>query len=417
MSSSFISSSWFKIGFPIFCLTLVAFCMSSIIQATSSNLDVVINLPYVLFIAAIAIAHAFKQSRSAMIATALLVAYYFIQTRLQSPLTSGTTLLELSLLSFLLPVACLMIYAFSDSRVTSVSFAVYLGVIGMFVLWCYLILMHFYEGGFEDISEEFLFSVDQLSRLPFLILMYQLALIGSTAMLVMHNNRNVDAVVYSSILMSSVAFTFFHIPFISSTLFSFSGIFLLFYIASSSYQLAFNDGLTGIPGRHALEMDMKQLSRRYSIAMLDIDHFKSFNDTYGHDTGDDVLKLVASRMTRVKGNAKVYRYGGEEFTVLYNRRYAKQTYEYLELLRDDIANYEMKLRDTDSRPNDDKVGSKQRKGAKARSDVVKVTISIGVADSKCARKPVDVIKAADDALYKAKKKGRNRVEIAKPPTQ
>ncbi|GAL16362.1 GGDEF domain protein [Vibrio astriarenae] len=161
-------------------------------------------------------------------------------------------------------------------------------------------------------------------------------------------------------------------------------------------------------------MDLKQLSRRYSIAMLDIDHFKSFNDTYGHDTGDDVLKLVASRMTRVKGNAKVYRYGGEEFTVLYNRKYAKQTHEYLELLREDIANYEMKLRDTDNRPNDDKVGSKQRKGKKNKSDVVKVTISIGVADSTCAKKPVDVIKAADDALYKAKKKGRNRVEIAKP---
>ncbi|CAM4363851.1 GGDEF domain-containing protein [Vibrio agarivorans] len=415
MSSSFISSSWFKIGLPIFFLTLVSFSMSSIIQATSANLDVAINLPYVLFISAIAIAHAFKQSRSAMIATAMLVAYYVIQVRLQSPLTSGTTLLELSLLSFLLPVACLMIYVFSDSRVTSVSFMVYAGLVSMFVFWCYLILTHFYEGGFEDISEEFLFSVDQLSRLPFLLLMYQLALIGSTAMLVIHNNRNVDAIVYSSILMTSAAFIFFHVPYISSTLFSIAGIFLLFYIASSSYQLAFNDGLTGIPGRHALEMDMKQLGRRYSIAMLDIDHFKSFNDTYGHDTGDDVLKLVASRMTRVKGNAKVYRYGGEEFTVLYNRKYANQTYEYLDDLREDIANYEMKLRDADSRPTDDKVGSKQRKSKKAKSDMVKVTISIGVADSTCARKPVDVIKAADEALYKAKKKGRNRVEIAKPP--
>ncbi|QIA65255.1 diguanylate cyclase [Vibrio astriarenae] len=414
MSSSFISSSWFKIGLPIFFLTIVSFTMSGIIKATGANLGVAVNLPYVLFISAIAISHAFKQSRSAMIATAMLVAYYFIQARLQSPLTSGTTLLELSLLSFLLPVACLMIYVFSDSRVTSVSFAVYSGLIAMFVIWCYLILTHFYEGGFEDISDTFLFSVDQLSRLPFVLLMYQLALIGSTAMLVIHNNRNVDAIVYSSILMTSAAFTFFHVPYISSTLFSIGGIFLLFYIASSSYQLAFNDGLTGIPGRHALEMDLKQLSRRYSIAMLDIDHFKSFNDTYGHDTGDDVLKLVASRMTRVKGNAKVYRYGGEEFTVLYNRKYAKQTHEYLELLREDIANYEMKLRDTDNRPNDDKVGSKQRKGKKNKSDVVKVTISIGVADSTCAKKPVDVIKAADDALYKAKKKGRNRVEIAKP---
>ncbi|GAL16363.1 GGDEF domain protein [Vibrio astriarenae] len=78
--------------------------MSGIIKATGANLGVAINLPYVLFISAIAISHAFKQSRSAMIATAMLVAYYFIQARLQSPLTSGTTLLELSL--FKLLVAC-----------------------------------------------------------------------------------------------------------------------------------------------------------------------------------------------------------------------------------------------------------------------------------------------------------------------
>ena len=104
------------------------------------------------------------------------------------------------------------------------------------------------------------------------------------------------------------------------------------------------------PGRRALETEMTHLGRKFTIAMLDVDHFKKFNDAHGHDTGDDVLKLVASKMTRVGGRAKVYRYGGEEFTVLFKGKYADDAIEYLEELREDIADYKMTLRNQSSRP-------------------------------------------------------------------
>jgi GGDEF domain-containing protein len=145
--------------------------------------------------------------------------------------------------------------------------------------------------------------------------------------------------------------------------------------------------------------------------MLDVDHFKKFNDTYGHDTGDDVLKMVASRLMKTQGGAKVYRFGGEEFTIVFKGKYTEDCEAHVEEVRELIAEYEMILRDQDSRPDDNKQGRKKRGSADSKKKTVSVTASFGVADSRSARNPTDVIKLADDALYKAKKAGRNCVKF------
>lgn len=82
-----------------------------------------------------------------------------------------------------------------------------------------------------------------------------------------------------------------------------------------AYQMAFRDELTGLPGRRALNERMQRLGRNYVIAMTDVDHFKKFNDTHGHDVGDQVLRLVASRLSKVTGGGRAHRYGGEEFAL------------------------------------------------------------------------------------------------------
>lgn len=411
MSLSVVSANWFRLSFPLLLLIFIASGMNNVITLTQANLDITSKLPFVLFICAIALANAFKQSRIAMVATTLLLAYWFIQSRLQSPLSTGTTVLELSLLAFLLPIALLSVYPYKDSSLISRSFGLYLVTLSLIIVWCYLVLAHFYDGGFDDINSTFLFIEPAVSRIPLILVLYMFAITLSGAILVMAKNRIIDVVIYSSILLASVTFIFFHVPFISSTMFSLAGILLLVYLLSASYEMAFNDRLTDIPGRLALESDLKHLGRKFTIAMLDIDHFKSFNDTYGHDTGDDVLRLVASKLQQVGGRARVYRYGGEEFTVIFKGRYAEQVKEHLEALRVSIEEYEMMLRDQSARPKDNKQGTKQRGSAK-NPDSVSVTISIGVCDSQETRKVSQVIKEADNALYKAKKAGRNRVAYA-----
>ena len=182
---------------------------------------------------------------------------------------------------------------------------------------------------------------------------------------------------------------------------------LLTAAIQDGYRLAFHDELTGLPGRRALTNETMRLGQRYAIAMLDVDHFKKFNDTYGHDVGDQVLRMVASRMERVSGGGKPFRYGGEEFTVVFSGKTSDEALTYLDTLRQSIQDSGFIIRSKDRK----KKSSSNRSNGKAKNGKkVSVTISIGVAErSDKNGTPETVLKAADQALYRAKKAGRNRV--------
>jgi diguanylate cyclase (GGDEF)-like protein len=167
-------------------------------------------------------------------------------------------------------------------------------------------------------------------------------------------------------------------------------------LLKESYRLAFYDELTGLPGRRALMESMAKLGRSYCLAMVDIDHFKKFNDTYGHDTGDDVLKMVAARLEAVGGGGKAYRYGGEEFTVLFPSKSIEHSFEQMEAVRQAIAGAPFRIR--------------HQQGKKSQLKEVRIHISSGVvAKGNGDKDPMMTMKRADNALYKAKKMGRNRV--------
>lgn len=179
-------------------------------------------------------------------------------------------------------------------------------------------------------------------------------------------------------------------------------------VLQDTFRMAFRDELTGLPSRRALGESLAGLGRHYSIAMVDVDHFKSFNDTYGHDIGDQVLKMVATRLAHVGGGGKAYRYGGEEFTILFSGKSIDKVIPHLEALRRNIAAYTLALRAGD-RPAQPESGRKQR-GKRRAEKAVSVTISIGVAErNDRLTLPDEVIQAADKALYRAKNRGRNRV--------
>ncbi|GLO50417.1 MULTISPECIES: diguanylate cyclase [unclassified Pseudomonas] len=181
-------------------------------------------------------------------------------------------------------------------------------------------------------------------------------------------------------------------------------------VAHEAYQMAFRDELTGLPGRRALNERMQRLGRNYVIAMTDVDHFKKFNDTHGHDVGDQVLRLVASRLSKVTGGGRAYRYGGEEFALVFAGKTAEECVPHVEAVREVIANYVMHLRDQHNRPQDDTTGRQRRAGSSGGT--VSVTISIGVAERQADhRNPEAVLKSADQALYSAKGAGRNCVMV------
>jgi len=176
----------------------------------------------------------------------------------------------------------------------------------------------------------------------------------------------------------------------------------------SVYSTSYIDELTNLPGRRSYNENCSMLGPVFTIAMTDIDHFKNFNDTYGHDTGDEVLKLVAKIIGSVGGGGKAFRFGGEEFVIIFDGMEKEQTLEYLEEIRCDIEKTPFIVRNHDTRSKFEETG---RKPKPESAKTVKITISIGAADSKKDTNPEKVMKKADTALYKAKNAGRNRVVV------
>ena len=201
-------------------------------------------------------------------------------------------------------------------------------------------------------------------------------------------------------------------------------------IIETSYLLAYHDELTTLPARRALKDALLRLEPPYSIAMVDIDHFKRCNDTYGHDTGDQVLRMVASRLARVSGGGQAYRCGGEEFAIVFPGKTTSDVLDHLEKLRRAIEASKLRLRGPDRRQ--DARGPDRRnqrpRGRGQTSHAIRqlsrvtapaelsVTASLGVATSRGENPSAEeVLQAADKALYRAKAAGRNRIEIASAP--
>jgi diguanylate cyclase (GGDEF)-like protein len=183
---------------------------------------------------------------------------------------------------------------------------------------------------------------------------------------------------------------------------------LVVALLQESHQLAFRDELTGLPGRRALDERLRGLRGRYALAMVDVDHFKKFNDTHGHDVGDQVLKLVAGRLAQVGGGGIAYRYGGEEFSVLFPDADVPEAVPHLEAIRRAIESYRMAVRGEDRPKNPD--DSNRLRVNKPVQKTLAVTVSIGVSSPGGKRRsPAQVLKAADEALYRAKQSGRNRL--------
>ncbi len=222
--------------------------------------------------------------------------------------------------------------------------------------------------------------------------------------------------------------------------FASAGFILVSSIIENSYLLAYHDELTTLPARRAFNEAVLRLQSPYAVAVVDIDHFKRFNDIYGHETGDQVLRMVAGRLAQVSGGGRAYRVGGEEFTILFPGKSLKEVQPHLEQLRSVIEVSTFHLRgaverrslapvpnptipdrrrrrrkDEDRRSPARKIPGPSRSSGSSTGREISVTVSIGIAEPNSrTREPEQVIQAADKALYRAKRAGRNRVEAATP---
>lgn len=160
---------------------------------------------------------------------------------------------------------------------------------------------------------------------------------------------------------------------------------------------ALTDGLTGVANRKSFDMmldrallEADETSEPLSLIIVDLDHFKAFNDTHGHQVGDKVLRLVAHTMTdSVKGRDTVSRYGGEEFAIILPNTDAKGAGIVAEQIRTSVAAKKLVRRGTDE-------------------VLGRITVSLGIATRHADEPKARLITRADSALYEAKNLGRNQ---------
>jgi len=265
-----------------------------------------------------------------------------------------------------------------------------------------------------------LFSWSRVPQISVLLFLAALSLLGTRFLLY---RKPAESGLFWSLAavwlaMQNVAITPIAIVYIAT-----AGVILASSIVEASYALAYNDELTTLPSRRAFNESTLRLAAPYSLAVVDIDHFKNFNDTYGHDTGDQVLRMVASKLGEVTGGGKAFRTGGEEFCILFSGKLVAQALPHLEALRKEVETAIFHLRSApvavlppqDDRRKPSKKSSSRSRPAAARGGELSVTVSIGLAEARTpAQQPEQVLRVADKALYRAKQAGRNRVETASP---
>lgn len=200
-------------------------------------------------------------------------------------------------------------------------------------------------------------------------------------------------------IVTFLSFYFIHFPLFFHLCFVGGVTVVLFSMLQVSHKMAFLDELTNIPGRRALMTRLKELENEdYTLAMIDIDFFKRLNDSYGHEVGDQALRMISATLSQHSAFGTLYRYGGEEFVLLFAHKSLDEVLDSMETTRVLVSNSDFFLRKKAA-------GSTNKQPYLAS---IHITLSVGVAQKMSTQSYDEVINIADQALYKAKQTGRNK---------
>ncbi|MCX2983259.1 GGDEF domain-containing protein [Halieaceae bacterium IMCC14734] len=411
--NSFISALY-RLSIPVILLTIALILRPRVSQIGAEPLTLLQYLPYVLAVISGLLAMQFNRSRFLLLAVVTVAVYWLVQTRLQVSLDDVGAAQVFNTLAFGLPAIILALVLFDERGIFNPYGLIY-GVVLCVLAWAAWQYAELVAQYVQQGSPWFVLWPRDGYVLSWAATVLNLLVAAVALVLVFIRRDQCEVALLGTLVAVWALLGWFYLPQASIALFAATGVLQIVALLRASHAMAYQDELTGLLGRRALNERLRGLGGRYALAMVDVDHFKKVNDTHGHDVGDDVLKLVASQLSRSRGGGTCFRYGGEEFCVLFPRRNIEECLDTVEHMREAVAGYEITLRDKSQRPRRSVDGAKRRsskpRGAvKVSPNNLSVTVSIGLAEkSEELRSPEEVIAAADQKLYSAKKKGRNRV--------
>jgi diguanylate cyclase (GGDEF)-like protein len=340
----------------------------------------------------------FRRGRLVVAAVAIAITNFLVRGALvDAPSDAG-----LAALAMLLPVTLAVLSLLPERPISHPLILTLLGVVviqGWLVATIGIAQPSIHDGGPITKVSELLTSPD-LARLVFLIAGAFIALAYAA------RHSTFEGSLLWVMAASALALLAWKGPHAATLALTAAQLVLLIGLVEDSYRLAYHDELTGLPGRRALEEALRTLNGNYAIAMVDVDHFKKFNDRHGHAAGDQALRMVAAELQNVGGGGRAYRYGGEEFAILFPGVTPDEASEPLDTVCTAIADRRFAIRSPD-RPR--KKPDPPRKPSRPPR-MISVSVSIGFAGPSARTTDSNaVLRAADRALYRAKNKGRNRV--------
>ena len=415
-----MSSTIVRLILPLTCAVaalLLRYLLADQPLNSNSQLDfLLLQLPYILLGLAALMALLSNHALEAGITISLLCAYWLIQSFLQSPLSSQPASQIFYLLTLVSPMLMITYALLPQSSCLQLQglLAVLLAPLIVLLVAGLLAINHqlFLATATDALKNGI--GGSYLSALSWTL--YFIA-IGLCLGLSLYQQKSIHNSLLGCSLMSLMTYGWIQLNSVSAFMFSGMGLLLTINLTVSLLQIGYRDDLTQIGNRRALQQTAKTLRGPYSVAMVDADYFKKINDQFGHDLGDQALRAIASLLKQTAEGGKPFRYGGEEFCLLFKGKTEQQVLDTLEACRQAIANYDMVVRDKKHRPAKSKQGQ-TRRGASKRKSNLRLTVSIGVASSDKANlngsiNPFEqVLKSADQALYRAKASGRNCIQAA-----
>lgn len=382
---------------PISIILGASVLFKSIGTLPDSTQNLILYFSYVLLAIIIVLSFIFNRSRVFFIASIIFISQIFLITnKVTNAGESFNVIAVRSIIHILLPINITAFAFQKNNGILSLMGKFRIFIISIQYLFIGWVIVTNRTGLIEFINSTPL-HIGKLTPIPLLIfLLFCIAFIffiGRIILLGLSNDRLLFGVLISVFIGLFSKNMNISIP----VFFSAAGLLLLTCALHETYFLAYIDELTGLPSRRALKEKMMKLGGRYSIAMIDIDFFKKFNDSYGHDSGDEVLRFIGKCLKTISGCGKAFRFGGEEFTVIFPGKNISEAITYMEKLRETISKSRIPL-----------TKGNTRNSTTQKTKKVTITISGGVAErNEKHPTPNDVLKAADAALYRAKDKGRN----------